>query len=54
MARNAYLNWVKKNFYPAMNEEEMNKIIQTADIKFVQRGLWGEVKGIIKPDPRLI
>lgn len=53
-ARTAYLNWVKKNLYPATSKEEMDKIIRTADIKFVQRGLWGEVKGILKPEPRLI
>lgn len=54
VARTAYLNWIKKNLYPATSEEEMNKIIQTADIRFIQRGLWGEAKGILKSEPRLI
>lgn len=53
-ARTAYLNWIKKNLYLATSEEEMNKIIQTADIRFIQRGLWGEAKGILKSEPRLI
>ena len=54
VARTAYLNWIKKNLYPATSEEEMNKIIQTIDIRFIQRGLWGEAKGILKSEPRLI
>ena len=53
-ARTAYLNWIKKNLYPATSKEEMDKIVQSADIRFIQRGLWGEAKGILKSEPRLI
>lgn len=53
-ARTAYLNWVKKNLYVTTSKEEMDKVIRETDIRFIQRGLWGEVKGILKPEPRLI